>query len=141
MRAALGGGRARIIRQLLTESTLLAVLGGGLGVLLAKAGVRTLLALSPLSYTLWGVEVDMRVLLVTLAASVVAGVVFGLVPAIETTKLDLRDALQQAAGRVSAGRCSALLRRALVASEVALCVATFAVMAYIVADMPTRLPR
>jgi len=126
MRAALGGGRARIIRQLLTESTLLAVLGGGLGVLLAKAGVRTLLALSPLSYMLWGVEVDMRVLLVTLAASVVAGVVFGLVPAIETTKLDLRDALQQAAGRVSAGRRSALLRRALVASEVALCIALLA---------------
>ena len=126
MRAALGGGRGRIVRQLLTESVLLALLGGGLGVLFARAGISTLLALSPANYSIWNVQVDTRVLLATLAVSVAAGILFGLVPALETTRRDLRDVLQNAAGRASAGRRSAVMRRALVTAEVALCVVLLA---------------
>ena len=122
VRAALGAGRGRIIRQLLTESVLLFVTGGLLGVACAYWAVPLLLSFTPPGYLPFeGVRVDGVVLSVTLALSVVTGLVFGLAPAMSLSKLDLVEAFKEDGTRSSAGRRSAWLRQALVVCEVALC--------------------
>ena len=119
IRTALGASRTRIIRQLLTESMLLSFAGGALGLLLAQAGVKLIVAISPDSIPrATEIGLDLRVVGFTLAVSVLTGVIFGLAPALQGSKPDLNETLKDA-GRGSTGRRH-ILRSALVVSEVAL---------------------
>jgi putative ABC transport system permease protein len=94
IRAALGGGRGRIVRQLLTESGLLALIGGLAGLLLARWGVDLLIALRPSNLPrVEAVGIDGAVLLFTIGATVFSALVFGLVPALQASKPDLNDCL------------------------------------------------
>jgi predicted permease len=103
VRAALGAQQARVVRQLLTESILLAGLGGALGLALAFTGTRTVLNMLPGTLPRADeVSLDWRVLLFTLGLSLLAGIVFGLVPALKTSRVNLRDVLQEG-GRGSSG--------------------------------------
>jgi putative ABC transport system permease protein len=119
IRTALGARRARLVRQLLTESVLLSVIGAALGILFASWGIQGLLALSPGSVPrLEGVGLDVRVLLFTALVAVATGVAFGLVPALSQSRPQVHDALKQGMYGTSAGR--GRLRGALVVTEVAL---------------------
>jgi putative ABC transport system permease protein len=121
IRTALGASRWRIVRQLLTESLLLSLVGGGLGLLLASWGVKLIIAVSPNSIPRSReIEVDARVLIFTITVAVLTGIVFGLVPALQSAKPDLNETLKDA-GRGSTGRRH-FLRNALVVAEVALTV-------------------
>ena len=123
LRAALGAGRGRVVRQLLTESCVLAGVAGLAGLLLAVTLVQALVALSPA--TLPGIDdvrMDMPVLLFALGLSLVSTVVFGLVPAVHGARLDLSGALKQAGSRASGARAGTRFRSALVVAEVALSV-------------------
>ena len=96
VRAALGAGRMRLLRQLVTESVTLAMLGGVAGILLGSWGVQALLALNPIPIPRYNqIGVDLTVLGVTLGASVVTGILFGLAPAWQTLKVDLHSALKE----------------------------------------------
>lgn len=121
LRAALGAGRFRIIRQLLTESLLLAFAGAIAGTLLATWGVYVLSSIVPTSFPRRGeIAIDGWVLGFTLLISVLTGIIFGLAPAIQATKMDLVDALKSS-GRNSAGyRNRHSLRSLLVMSEMAM---------------------
>lgn len=120
IRGALGAGGARIARQLLTESVLVALAGGALGVILSMAGVRAFVALSPGDVPrLAEVGVDLRVLAFAIAVSVATGLFFGASPAIRGGRHDLRSAMggrEGGAGGVEGTR----LRSALVVGEMAL---------------------
>jgi predicted permease len=125
IRAALGAGRARIIRQLLTESVLLGLLGGAFGLALAWAGVRTLVAGAPLGAVSTvlggrGITIDTWVLGFALLISLVTSVFFGLAPALHISKPDLNETLKEG-GRGTAGTVvGRRLRGILVVTEVAL---------------------
>jgi putative ABC transport system permease protein len=122
IRAALGAGRWRLARQLLTESVVLALAGGALGVLLAFWTLRALLALVPAETQipiLNEISLSTPVLLFTLGLSVGTGVLFGLFPAWSASRTDLHESLKEG-GRTSAGGGRHRLRSALVVSEVAL---------------------
>jgi len=104
VRAAIGAGRARIIRQLLTESLLLAALGGGLGLLLGNWGLEVLLKLIPPNVPrVQNITLDTNVFLFTALISVLTGVLFGLVPAWQASKVNLAEALKDS-GRTNSGR-------------------------------------
>jgi putative ABC transport system permease protein len=121
IRTALGASRGRVIRQLLIESLLLAVIGGGLGLLLALWGLELLPALGAEKIPrLQEVAPDARVLGFTLATSLLTGVIFGLAPAFQAVKFDLHTSLKEG-GRASASpKGRRRLRNALVVTEVAL---------------------
>jgi putative ABC transport system permease protein len=120
VRAAIGAGRGRIIRQLLTESVLLSLLGGVLGMLVAEGGIAALLALAPQTLPRAArIAVDWRALGFTFALALVTGVGFGLVPAFHAGQGRLHDALKQT-GRTTDGRQRNRLRGALVIGEVAI---------------------
>ena len=122
VRAALGAGRSRIIRQLLTESVVLFFLGGLLGIAIAYWALPALLALTPPGYLPFdGVKVDGVVLAATLALSLITGFVFGLAPALSLSRQDLVEAFKDDGPRTTASRRSGWLRRSLVVGEVALC--------------------
>jgi putative ABC transport system permease protein len=122
LRAALGAGRGRIVRQLLTESVLLAVAGAWLGILLAAWGVPSLLAMAPPGFTIdQEVGLNATVLTVTMVVAVTTGVLFGLGPALSLSRLDLVEAFKEDGTRSSGSRRSARLRQALVVTEVAVC--------------------
>ncbi len=122
VRAALGAGRARLIRQLLTESVVLFVVGGTIGVVCAYWAVPALLTLTPSTYTVYqDVRVDLSVLVTMLVVSTATGIVFGLAPAISLSRRDVVDAIKQDGIRTTAGQRSAWLRHGLVIIEVALC--------------------
>ncbi len=119
IRVALGASRWRIIRQLLSESVLLALIGGGLGLLLAMWGTDLLIGLSPNSIPrVEGTRVDATVLGFTLAVSVLTGMIFGLAPALQSSRPDLNESLKEG-DRGSTGRRHRM-RSALVVAEVAL---------------------
>lgn len=121
VRAALGGGRLRLIRQTLTETVLLAVAGGCAGLLLAHAGVEALLWLKPANLPrLSAVTMDWRVFLFGLAASVLTGIAFGLAPAWQLTRSGSPEALKEAGRGASDGTAGHRLRNGLVVFELAL---------------------
>jgi putative ABC transport system permease protein len=125
IRSALGASRARIVRQLLTESVMLAVTGGVLGLILGYAGVRALLAVSPAGLPRIGengtdVGVDWRVLGFALAVSAVTGIIFGLFPAISASRTDLNSSLKESSNRSGTGFRQGKARAVLVISEVSL---------------------
>jgi putative ABC transport system permease protein len=122
VRASLGAGRGRLIRQLLTESVVLAVIGGGLGLLLTIWLLRLLSAVLPF-FALMAtapLSVDVRVLLFALALSLATGLLFGLVPAYRASKPDLHETLKEAGRSSTGGSGSHRLRGALVVAEVGL---------------------
>jgi putative ABC transport system permease protein len=121
LRAALGAGRWRIVRQLLTESLLLATVGSLLGLAFAWWGMKALVAISPQDLiNLQDVGLDLSVLAWTVGISLLTGIIFGLAPALEATRLDLNGALKEGKGSEGQTPRSRRLRSALVISEVAL---------------------
>jgi len=119
LRAALGAGRSGLIRQLLTESVLLAGVGGALGLLLAWWAVKVVVKIDPGRVPrLDEVSIDGRVLAFTLLISVLTGVIFGLVPALQAARADFANALKEGS-KGSAGAARQLARRMLVVFEVA----------------------
>ena len=119
-RMALGSGRGALVRQMLAESVVLGLCGGAAGAALGWLGVKALKALMPASLNVWqSVELDWRALAATACASIVAGILFGLCPALAASRLEIRAALGEA-GRAVAGGRNPWPRRLLVASEVAL---------------------
>ena len=123
VRMSIGAGRRRLLRQLLTESVLLSLVGGVLGVLFAFGAIRSIVALMPEFYVPneSRVTINMPVLFFSLGVSLITGIVFGLVPALQTSKADVTDALR--AGRsTSAGAHGGRTRSLLVVIEVALSV-------------------
>jgi putative ABC transport system permease protein len=123
VRAALGAGRGRLVRQFLTEGVVLSLIGGALGLLLGYAGVRVLLATNPRGIPrALEIALDGNVLLFTLAVSVVTGLIFGLAPALHLTKRTVTQSLRDGTGRTTASGARQQVRRLLVVSEVALAV-------------------
>jgi putative ABC transport system permease protein len=125
IRAALGAARSRIILQLLTESVLLSATGGILGLVLGYAGVRALLAFSPVDIPRLGEEgaavgLDWRVLAFTLSVSLFTGIVFGLFPAIGASRPDLNSGLKESSNRSGTGFHQTKARSLLVISEISL---------------------
>jgi len=122
IRMAMGAGRSRIIRQLLTESVSMSLLGGVFGSLLAWGAINVLKAITPVTGNiprLQEVRIEWRVLIFTFIVSIVTGVIFGLVPAIKASKPNLTDSLKEG-GRSVAGSSRNWLRNLLVVAEVAL---------------------
>lgn len=125
IRAAIGGSRGRIIRQLLTESVVLSAAGGVFGLLFGIVGIRALLAISTAGLPRVGengadVGVDWRVVLFTIAISLGTGVLFGLIPALQSSKADLTTTLKESSGRSGTGFRQNKARSVLVVTEVAL---------------------
>ncbi len=121
VRCALGAGRRRLIRQVMTESMMLAVLGAAAGLLLAHWGVKLLLAMSPPGIPrLDQVGIDPRVLVFTLSVTVVTGLAFGLMPALQASRQRIADALREGGRGAGAGRTGVRLRRALVVAQMAI---------------------
>jgi len=121
LRAGLGASRWRIARQLLTESVLLSVIGGGFGLLLAWWGTRALLALSPPELMdLRETAVNLPVLAFTVGLTLLTGIIFGLVPALEATRVDLNESLKEGGRNVGQGSRNHRLRNAFVVTQVAL---------------------
>lgn len=124
-RAALGAGRGHIIRQLLTESLAISLLGGFFGLILGFVGVRLLLAVSPGGIPRIGpdgsaVSLDLNVLLFTFGVSVLTGILFGLFPAISTSRINLANALKESSSQAGVGLRTGKVRSVLVIGEVAL---------------------
>src|SRR5262245_29488907 len=131
VRSAMGAARGRVMRQLLTESVLLAGFGGILGLLVGAVGVRALLMLVPgdiprMTAADGGAVVvpalDWRVTVFTIVLSIVTGVLFGLFPALQTSKPDLVSTLKEASGRSGTGVRHRRVRSALVVAEMAVAI-------------------
>ena len=121
LRAGLGASRWRIARQLLTESVLLSLFGGALGLLLAVWGTKVLLALSPPELVdLRSATVNVPVLLFTIALTLFTGIAFGLVPAFEASRFDLNEPLKESGKGVIGGTRAHRLRSLFVVAQVAL---------------------
>lgn len=125
IRAALGAGRGRIARQIVTESTLLGLAGGALGIFLGYFGVRSLLALNTgdiprIGDHAEGITLDWRVLVFALALSVFTGMISGLIPAIKASKTDLAAAMKESGTRAGTGLRGNKTRSLLVVTELAL---------------------
>jgi predicted permease len=126
IRSALGASRWRVIRQLLTESILLSLAGGVAGLLIAFWGVPALVAVLPQSQLnampfLRSLHIDVSILAFSFGLSVLTGLIFGLAPALQSSKLDLNEALKEGGRQTSAG-AGHRLRSAMVVSEIALAV-------------------
>ena len=127
VRAALGAARGRLVRQLMTESLILGVVGGLLGLLIAVWGVEALLAMDPAGIPRLGeVQVDPYVIVFTLALSLLTGLVFGVAPALQSAKSGISSTLKEGGRGALSSRGSARTRSALVIAEVALAVTLLA---------------
>jgi putative ABC transport system permease protein len=127
IRAAIGAGRGRIIRQLLTESVLLSLIGGVFGVMLGAAGVRALLALNPGNIPRIGedgsaVTLDWTVLTFSLGLALATGIIFGLFPALQSSRTDLISTLKESGARSGVGLRQNKARSLLVVTEMALAI-------------------
>jgi putative ABC transport system permease protein len=123
IRSALGASRARVVRQLFTESTVLALTGGTVGVLIAYWGVSGITKLLPGDFPrLNEINLNLRVLGFTFAASVLTGILFGIVPAIQISRSNVQDAIRETGRGVSGNRGQSRFRQALIVFEVALSV-------------------
>ena len=121
IRSALGAKRWHLVRQLLAESVLLAVTGGALGLLLAWLGVRALVGLNPGNLPRADeIGVDTAVIAFTLALSLLTGILFGLVPALQASRPNLQESLKEGGRSASDDRGGKAIRRTLVVAEVAL---------------------
>lgn len=124
-RSALGAGRSHIIRQLLTESLAISLAGGFFGLIIGFIGVRLLLAMSPGGIPRIGpdgsaVSLDVHVLLFTFGISIFTGVLFGLFPAVTSSRINLASALKESSSQAGVGFRTGKVRSLLVISEVAL---------------------
>ncbi|HWY49387.1 MAG TPA: ABC transporter permease [Bryobacteraceae bacterium] len=127
IRAAIGAGRGRIIRQLLTESVMLSLAGGVLGLLLGFAGIRALMSVNTAGLPRVGLNgsmigVDWRVLSFTILVSVATGILFGLIPALQSSRADLNTVLKDSSGRSGTGFRHNKARSLLVIVEMGLAV-------------------
>jgi predicted permease len=118
VRSALGAGRARLIRQMVTEGLLLSLAGGVLGLGIARLGMTVLAKIVPSSFSVADGRLDPALLAFTLGLSLLTGVLFSIVPAVQISRTSLNDALRQG-GRGGIGGRRAITRDALVAIEVA----------------------
>jgi predicted permease len=127
IRSAIGADRARIVRQLLTESVLLSMIGGALGLVVGALGVRALLAVNPGNIPRIGpdgsaVTLDWTVMGFTLLLSLVTGILFGLVPAMQASRADLNITLKETGARAGSGLRQNKMRGLLVMAEMALAI-------------------
>ena len=121
IRATLGASRWRIIRQLITESLLLSAIGGVLGLVMAVWGIDLLLATIPIEFPFWmKFTLDGRVLGFTILISVLTGIIFGLAPALQASKIELNETLKEGGRSAGAATGHRRLRSLLVVSELAL---------------------
>jgi putative ABC transport system permease protein len=125
IRTALGAGRLRVVRQLLVESAMLAVLGGACGLLLARWGIRFLVSGLPEYLALTNshvalLKIDARALVFTFALSFLTTIIFGLLPALQSSKVNLNETLKEGGRGEAQGRGQSRLRSLLVVSEIAL---------------------
>ena len=125
IRAAIGGSRGRIIRQLLTESVVLSLAGGAFGLLVGWAGIRALLSVNTAGLPRVGeggadVGLDWQVVVFAIGVSVATGIIFGLIPALQSSKTDLTTTLKESAGRSGTGFRQNKVRSILVVVEVGL---------------------
>lgn len=121
IRSAIGAGRTQLIRQLLTESLLLSIIGGGIGLMLAVWGTGLVASVgSRINPMLQDVHIDIRVLLFTLGISVITGVVFGLAPALQISKPNLTESLKEGGRGSGTPGSRNRLRSVLVVSEIAM---------------------
>ena len=121
IRAALGASRGRIFRQFLTESLVLSLFGGILGITLAWEGVRVLVAMAPAWLPrLHAIQLDARVLLFTTAISLLTGLIFGVIPAAQASKLTFAESLKNVTRGGTAGGARNRLRAVLVAGQLAM---------------------
>ena len=120
-RMAIGSGRSAVVRQLMTESLVLSVAGGALGLLVGYLGLESLKALGSETFQEWeNVALNGRAVAAAAGLSVLTSVLFGLVPALQASAFDINAALSDSGSRNSAGRSRPIVRRLLVVSEVAL---------------------
>jgi putative ABC transport system permease protein len=122
VRCALGAGRLRLVRQLLTESLLIAIAGGTAGIALAWWCLRVMVGAIPPSQGMLGLagRLDFRVLWFAVALSLATSVLFGLAPALRATRVDLHSTLKEQGSSVSGGRSNVELRKVLIVAQVAL---------------------
>jgi putative ABC transport system permease protein len=121
LRTALGAGRGGLVRQLLAETMLLSIVGGALGLMLARVGVSILANTHPANLPqLDAMDIDWRVLAFTLCISIVTSLLFGLAPALSSTRVNLIDALKQGGRSGAAGLRSQRMRNALIVVETAM---------------------
>lgn len=121
VRTALGASRRRLIHQMLTESLLIAMLGGGAGLLVANGGIKALVALGPKGIPrMHMVSLDWRTFVFTLSAAALTGVLFGLAPALQVSKINLNESLKEGGRGSSGGSRHNRLRGLLVVAEVSL---------------------
>ena len=121
VRTAMGAPRMRLIRQLLTEAAMMSLAGAALGLTVSHWGLKALLAMSPADIPeLVQIGLDFRVLLFTLGIALLTGLLFGVVPALQVSRQNLRDTLHESGTRTTAGIGGRRIRGALVVAEVAL---------------------
>ena len=123
IRAALGASRWRVMRQLFTESTVLALAGGAVGLLIAVWGLAAVTKFLPADFPrLNEIQMDLRILGFTFAASVLTGILFGLVPALQISRPDVQEAIRETGRGASGSRRQNRFRQALIVVEVAMSV-------------------